>query len=93
MALSKKHLTDVCYINGGTLQCRYFDEDFDDKGNAIGLCKKLSPDRSIIDAEIVDFINIMRRSGQDPSAQGVPLGDNCPGYVVLKTKLQGYDIK
>lgn len=93
MALSKKQITDVCCIDGGSLQCRYLDEDLDDKGRVVYLCKKLSPDRTIIDAEIIEFLNDMKRLGQDPNTQNVPLGDNCQGYVVLKAKPQGYDVK
>ncbi len=93
MSLTKKHLNDVCYLQGGHMRCRYLDEDTDDKGNTIYVCKKLSPDRNIIDSEIIDFMNNMKKSGQDPVNQGVPLGDNCSGYIVLKTKPQGYDVK
>lgn len=93
MALTKKHLNDVCCINGGHLQCRYLDGDFDDNGYVINICRKLSPDKKIIDAEVVDFLNDSKKTGQDPAKQGVPLGDNCQGYVVLKTKPQGYDVK
>jgi hypothetical protein len=93
MALTKKHLTDVCYIQGGHLQCRYLDEEFDDKGKVVNVCRKLSPDRKIIDIEFTDFLNDIKKTGKDPTLQGVPLGDNCPGYLVLKNKPQGYDVK
>lgn len=93
MALTPNQLKDVCMLNGGTLQCRYLDEDVDDKGNVVYVCKKIAPDRKIIDEELVDFYNDMQKTGQDPDKQGVPLGDNCSGYVVLKLKPQGYDVK
>jgi hypothetical protein len=93
MALSPKQTKDVCFLNGGSDQCRYLDEDMDDKGNIVHLCKKLSPDKKIIDEELVDFYNDMNKSGQDPQKQGVPLGDNCQGYIPLKIKIQGYDQK
>jgi hypothetical protein len=93
MSITKKHLNDVCYIQGAHLCCRYLDEDTDDKGNVVHVCKKLSPDKSIIDSEVIDFVNSMNKSGHDPLNQGVPMGDNCPGYIVLKTKPQGYDVK
>lgn len=93
MALSQKQLKDVCYVHGGAYQCRYLDEDLDDQGNIVHICKKLSPDKKIIDEEMVDFYNDMKKNGQDPAKQGVPLGDNCQGYIVLKTKQQGYDVK
>ena len=93
MALSQKQLKDVCVLNGGALQCRYLDEEMDDQGNVVHVCKKLSPDKKIVDEELLDFYDDMKKSGQDPTKQGVPLGDNCQGYIVLKTKQQGYDVK
>lgn len=93
MAITKKHLKDFCCLGEGNLQCRYLDEDLDDAGNVIYLCKKLSPDKNIIDAELIDYTNSLKKSGQDPYAQNVPLGDNCAGFIVLKTKAQGYDVK
>lgn len=92
MALTQKQIKDVCFISGGPDQCRYLDEDVDDNGNPIYVCKKRSPDKKIIDEELIDFFNEMKRSGQDPAKQGVPLSDNCGGFVVLKTKQQGYDV-
>lgn len=93
MALSKKHVNDVCCSGDGANQCRYLDEDYDDKGKWICLCKKLSPDQKIIDEEVDNFLADMKTQGQDPDLQGVPLGDNCSGFIVLKTKPQGYDVK
>lgn len=92
MALTKKQLNDVCYVSGGHLQCCYLDEDVDDQGRIVHICKKLSPDRAIIDAEMTDFLNEQKKIGSDPTKQNVPLGDNCQGYVVLKVKPQGYDV-
>lgn len=92
MALTNRHLQDVCFIFGGTNQCRYLDEDTDDKGQIIHVCKKMSPSRKIVDEEVDEFFATMRKSGQDPTQQGVPLGDNCKGFIVLKTKPQGYDV-
>lgn len=92
MALTQKQIKDVCFISGGPDQCRYLDEDVDDSGNPIYVCKKRSPDKKIIDEELIDFFNEMKKNGQDPAKQGVPLSDNCGGFVVLKTKKQGYDV-
>lgn len=93
MALTEKQLQDVCYILGGPNQCRYLDEDMDDQGNIVYVCKKQCPDKKIIDDEFVDFLKDMKKNGQDPAKQGVPLGDNCGGYLKLTHKKQGYDIK
>jgi len=92
MALTQKHLKDVCYIWGGDQQCRYLDEDMDDKGNIVYVCKKKSPDAKIIDIELADWLKDVKKKGQDPRKQGVPLGDGCSGYLKLTTKQQGYDV-
>lgn len=91
--LSLKQLSDVCFVDGEASCCRYLDEEVDDNGNTFYLCKKLSPDQPIIDAEIIEFLKESKKQGVDPIQQGVPLGDNCAGYVILRTKLQGYDVK
>ena len=94
MALTQNQLQHVCMINNGSQQCRYVDEDMDDDGNIIYVCKKLSPpDRQIIDNEVDDFMNGLKATNQDPYKQGVPLGDNCKGYIKLVTKPQGYDLE
>lgn len=92
MSLTLKQLQDVCLLYGGSDQCRYLDEDVDDKGQVVSVCRKLSPQKKVIDEEIVDFLAEMKKNGQDPDKQGVPLGNNCQGYIVLKTKPQGYDV-
>jgi len=93
MALSRKQLKDVCLLWGGHQQCMYLDEDADDQGQVCNVCKKLSVYKKIIDEEVHEFLVEMKKNGQDPLAQGVPLGDNCQGYIVLKSREQGYDVK
>jgi hypothetical protein len=93
MALTTKQLKDVCLLWSGTTQCRYLDEDDDGKGNVVSICKKLSPLKTTIDEEVDLFLVDMKKNSQDPTKQGVPLGDNCQGYVVFKSKAQGYDVK
>ena len=92
MALTQKQLKDVCMMWGGHQQCRYLDEDQDDQGNIVHICKKLSPFKTIIDDEVDMFYKDMAKNGQDPKSQGLPIADNCKGYVVLKSKPQGYDV-
>ncbi len=93
MALSKKQLADVCCLNGLHLQCMYLEEEIDDKFNSIYVCKKKSPEKTIIDKEVNEFIKMANQIGADVKTQGMPLGDNCSGYIVLKNKIQGYDVK
>lgn len=92
MALTKKQAKDVCMAWTGYQQCRYLDEDISDEGDLVYVCKKKSAYKSIIDDEVDDFLLDMKNTGQDPAAQGLPIGDNCGGYVVLKSKEQGYDV-
>ena len=92
MALTINQVKNVCMLNCNDQQCRYLDEDIDDKGNVVNVCKKLSPDRVIVDQEIAEFMSDMAKSGQDPHKQGVPLGDHCNGYIKLNVKKQGYDV-
>lgn len=93
MSLTQKHLSDVCFLGGGRLECRYLEEELDDQGKLVYVCKKMSPHRKIIDEEVADFLNEMLRSGQDPNQRSEALGDNCQGYITLKSKPQGYDVK
>lgn len=93
MALSQKQLTDVCLLHQIPQQCAYL-EDSIENGRAVHWCQKLSPpNRKIIDEELEEFFDDCKKSGRDPSKEGQALGDNCPGYLPLKTKLQGYDVK
>lgn len=92
MALTQNQVKHVCMLYSGTDQCRYIDEDLDDDGNIVYVCKKMSPEKSIVDIEVKEFLDDMKKSGQDPAKQGVPLGDNCKGYIKLTVKQQGYDL-
>ena len=92
MALSKLQLQRVCLCNQGHKQCRYLDGD--ERDHTKFYCKKLSAEKKIIDDEIADWLKKQKDAGSNPTQQGVPLGNGggCKGYVVLKTKLQGYDV-
>lgn len=91
MALTTKQVQDVCFIFGGYRQCRYLDEDVNDKGDSIFLCKKLSADRKIIDEEFTDFLLENKDNGKDITKMDMPLADNCKGFIVLREKKQGFD--
>lgn len=90
--LSKLQLSRVCLLHQGNKQCRYLDGDDNDYGKY--QCKKLSPEKKIIDEEVANFLKDAKKQGVNPTKQGVPLGTGggCQGFVVLKTKLQGYDV-
>lgn len=86
--LSKKHLQDVCMCNQGSSACRYLSKESWDKF----VCLKLRPiEKAKIDNRTADKYFEAKKKGIDPKTQNHPLGDNCPGYPVLKTIEQGYD--
>jgi len=89
MALTLKQVNDVCLNNQGSSQCRYLAEDDNIAGQYY--CLKLSS-RAEIDKEVDDFIQKHKARNADPYAMGLPLGNNCKGYLFLKSKPQGYDV-
>lgn len=91
MPLSQKQLQDVCLLYiGDHRQCRYLAQDDTDSRKWYCL-KKKGTDKATIDNRIKQFEEDCRKKGIDPKSQGIPLGDNCGGYVVLKQVEQGYD--
>jgi hypothetical protein len=54
---------------------------------------KKSSKKAEIDEETDDYLRDMRKKGNDPKKQAVPLGDNCEGYPILRYIKQGYDQK
>jgi len=87
--LSKKHLERHCLPYGGHLRCRYLAED--DYDYSKFYCLKKSYKKADIDLE-VDAVLKLRDKGKDPEKQGIPIGNNCAGYLTLKNVLQGYDV-
>jgi hypothetical protein len=91
MPLSRKQLQDYClYVNQDvSRRCRYLYQD--DMDPSKYECWKHCGKKAEIDEEIENFLDDCAKKGQDPTTQGVPLGDNCKGYPVLKSIEQGYD--
>lgn len=91
MMLSKEHLNCYCLPYGGPLRCKYLAED----DNYIGrfYCLKKSVKKKVVDAELNEILKTLKGKGKDPSKQGIPLGNNCPGFILLKNKEQGLDVK
>jgi hypothetical protein len=88
--LSLKQLHDVCLAtdpNGGC--CRYLHEESSSPGTYV--CLKMTGKAQQIDKEISDYLSRCKKSGRDPYEDGVPLGDNCEGYPLLRNIEQGYD--
>jgi len=90
MALSLKQLQDVCLFNSGNYKrCRYLAQD--DLDPTKWYCVKKSSKKEEIDDEASIFLAELKKKNMDPRKQGVPLGDNCSGYPILKHVIQGYD--
>lgn len=89
--LSAKQLQDVCLAQRGDhRQCRYLAQDELDWRK--WYCHKLLPNKKAkIDSTVKKYVEDCRKSGLDPRAQAVPLGDNCSGYPLLRHVEQGYD--
>ena len=90
MSLSKKQLADVCMCFAGADMCRFLIQDDTDysKWNCL---KKRPIEKKKIDDKIDQFVAECRKNSLDPTKQGVPLGDGCQGYPLLKNIEQGYD--
>jgi hypothetical protein len=91
--LSPTHLQQVCLIsaNDPSKTCRYLKQD--DSDSSKFYCKKLVVnDKDKIDDKVQAFLRMCRAAKIDPQTQGVPMGDNCKGYPLLKYKIQGYDV-
>ncbi len=90
MPLSLKQLTDVCMAYSSDYRkCRYLAQDDSDLSK--WYCLKKSSKRVFIDDETSDFLKELKKKGLDAKRQGIPLGDNCNGYPILKHIEQGYD--
>lgn len=88
--LSLKQLQDVCLLHTNShRKCRYLAQDDDDPYKYY--CVKKSSKKVDIDDETEDHFKECKKKGTDPYVQGVPLGDNCDGYPILKHIEQGYD--
>lgn len=97
MPLTNKQLDDICLINrhnfDGPLSakaCRYC--CVDDLDSTKFYCAKKTSKKASIDTEVKEQLEKWKKSGADPKIQGCALGDNCPGYPVLKYVDQGYDV-
>lgn len=88
MALTQKQVANVCMLNQGNRQCRYLNDEINDKGDVVYICNKLSPDKAKIDQVLDEYL---KSKGGKPLPSDA-IGDNCSGYIPLWTKPQGYDV-
>jgi hypothetical protein len=92
MTLTRNQLQNVCLLYAGTSkQCRYLRQD-DKSWDKWHCLKHKKIEKAKIDVKIEDWLKECKKKGQDPHSQGVPLGDNCTGYPILKHIDQGYDV-
>lgn len=85
MSLSRNQLENICLLRHGDERniCRYLGNDELDE--SVWVCRKLhQSSKSRIDSEA--------ESAKLRGDRGVPLGDNCPGYPLLRNVTQGYDV-
>lgn len=85
MTLTSKQLKDICLLNhpDRSRTCRYLHQDELDEGK--WYCQKL---RSEAKAKIDTNLDPLKNR----ASVNVPMGDNCPGYPLLKHIEQGYDV-
>lgn len=90
--LSLNQVRRVCY--GDTSKpsslCRYLEIDDFDASKSYCL-KLIQSKKNAIDNDVADFIMKSKGRNINPNSENVPLGDNCQGYIKLKSISQGYD--
>jgi hypothetical protein len=89
--LDKQQLDKYCLPNGGYLRCIYLAQD--DMHYDKFYCLKKSPKKIIVDKEHLEVLELLKKKNKDPQSQGIALGNNCSGFLLLKNTLQGFDVK
>ncbi|MHA1948704.1 MAG: hypothetical protein ACW99G_03060 [Candidatus Thorarchaeota archaeon] len=82
--LSKNQLSVVCMLGcGDSRECRYLRDEPHISG--VYNCCKLRPnEKKKIDLKVEEYIRNAKKKGKNPYEDAVPLGDNCPGQLILK---------
>lgn len=88
--LSQNQVNNICLPYNGYKCCRYLVED-DNTGDFL-CCKKIQNLKDDIDERVDKHIASAARNNYSLEVLGKPVGDNCSGYLYLKSVLQGYDI-
>ena len=89
--LSKQQLDKYCLPHGGHLKCIYLAQD--DVNHDKFYCLKKSPKKSVVDKEHAEVLQLLKKKNKDPKVQGLALGNNCTGFLLLKNVTQGFDVK
>ena len=88
--LSKRQLINVCLVGEfNHKRCRYLVRD--DKDHTKYYCMKLTNEAKEIDAKLERARDGYMKRGINPNVSNIAGGDNCAGYIYLKTIEQGYD--
>lgn len=90
MMLTLKQVTHVCMGDSSPGSgCRYLERDDLDSSKFYCL-KMVDMKREAIDKEVENFL---ARNKSQPIQNEAMLGDNCQGYLKLKSIWQGYDVR
>jgi hypothetical protein len=94
MALTQKHINDVCLVYKGHSACRYLSYD---PAAGVFLCAKLNPRLKSIKDDAVHFNEREAKRLNLPVIEyfdlhGIGHENNCQAYLYLKHKPQGYDV-
>lgn len=84
MPLSDLHVINVCHKKDAPV-CRYLSEDEFNSGKYY--CLKKTKRKNVID-EMIEKKKLAKKN-----LDNMPVGDNCPGYPLLRHVTVGYDIK
>jgi hypothetical protein len=91
MTLSNNQLKHICLLDESSHKtCRYLKND--DLEPSKWYCYKLrDSDKRKKDAQVKQLIKDCKDRNLDPKTLNIAMGDNCQGYVLLKSIVQGYD--
>lgn len=89
MALTVLHRTNVCRDGQGNNKCMFLREG--EKYNQF-FCVKLTGERRTIEETNRKRREAYLQQGIAEKDILIPTGDHCPGYLLLQTVLQGYDV-
>ena len=89
MALTVLHRVNVCRDGQGSNKCMFLREG--EKYNQY-FCMKLTGERRTIEENSKKRREAYLQQGIAEKDVTIPIGDHCPGYILLQTIPQGYDV-
>lgn len=91
--LTLKQVRHVCLGDGSPGSgCRYLERDDLDSSKFYCL-KMVEAKREAIDEEVEDYLSKLKKPSKTKHPEDVMLGDNCSGFIKLKSVWQGYDVR